>query len=195
MRLLPNAFAGLPDVVVPGPRLFLRPARPGDWKPWAALREQSRSFLVPWEPLWPSDALTRAAFIRRLRSQAQEWRDDEAYSFLAFRAEDEALIGGIALSNVRRGVAQMATMGYWVGEPYARRGYMTEAARLAVGFAFQQLALHRVEAACLPSNEPSRRLLLRIGFQQEGLARAYLRIAGQWHDHLLFAVLREEWRG
>ncbi|HEY0835006.1 MAG TPA: GNAT family protein, partial [Azospirillum sp.] len=121
--------------------------------------------------------------------------DDEAYSFLVFERGTDALVGGLGLSNVRRGVAQMATLGYWVGQPYARRGHVSGATRLVLDFAFGQLGLHRVEAACLPTNEASRGLLEKVGFTHEGYARGYLRIDGAWRDHVLYAVLREEWRG
>lgn len=195
MRLLPQSLIGPPPIRLEGDAVFVRPGLPRDWRAWAELREQSRDFLAPWEPTWPADALTRAAFLRRIRRHAAEWRDDEGYSFLVFERGSEMLVGGIGLSNVRRGVAQMATMGYWVGKPYARRGYTSEAARLVLGFAFGQMGLHRVEAACLPANAPSRGLLEKVGFQREGYARGYLRIDGRWADHVLYAILRDDWRG
>jgi len=99
-------------------------------------------------------------------------------------------VGALTLSNVRRGVAQTGTLGYWIGEPHARRGYMTSAVRLMCDFAFRHLGLHRVEAACLPQNTPSIGLLRKTGFA-EGLARGYLKIAGEWRDHLLFARLSD----
>ncbi len=111
--------------------------------------------------------------------------------FLHLPQRRDALAGGVGLSNVRRGVAETASLGYWIGEPFARPGYMTAALPLVLDFAFARLRLHRVEAACLPSNVPSRALLLRTGFQQEGYARSYLLIDGKWQDHLLFAILRE----
>lgn len=132
--------------------------------------------------------------MQRLRSQVNDWREDRGYTLLIFD-ETDRLIGGINLSHVRRGVAQMASLGYWVGAPYARQGFMTEAASIVLGFAFDTMSLHRVEAACLPSNEASRRLLVSLGFRQEGFARAYLRIAGAWRDHLLFAMLADEFPG
>jgi ribosomal-protein-alanine N-acetyltransferase len=120
---------------------------------------------------------------------AEDWRTDQAYNFFIF-AHDETLVGGIGLSNIRRGVSETASLGYWVGEPFARQRYMTSTLPLVVDFAFERLALHRLEAACLPSNTPSRSLLAKAGFQQEGYAREYLCIAGKWQDHLLFAILR-----
>ena len=173
-------------------RVYLRPARQSDWRAWASLRGESRDFLVPWEPSWSSDALSRAAFRRRLRSHEAEWQRGTGYSFLMFRADDDALVGGVTLSNVRRGVAQSASLGYWVGEPFARQGYMTEGLRAVLDFAFDRLALHRIEAACLPANRASQGLLLKSGFKEEGYSRQYLRINGRWQDHRLFAVLQDD---
>ena len=173
-------------------RVYLRPARHSDWRVWAKLRADSRDFLMPWEPSWSSDALSRAAFRRRLRSYEAEWQRGTGYSFLLFRAEDDALLGGITLSNVRRGVAQCASLGYWVGACFARQGYMTEGLLAILDFAFERLALHRIEAACLPDNEASQALLRKIGFSEEGYSRQFLRINGRWQDHRLFAVLQDD---
>lgn len=175
-------------------RVFLRPARPNDWREWATLRAESRDFLVPWEPSWSSDSLSRAAFRRRLRSHEAEWQRGTGYSFLMFNAEDDALLGGVSLSNVRRGVAQSASLGYWVGRRFARQGYMTEGLTAALDFAFDRLALHRIEAACLPGNQASQALLRKVGFQEEGYSRQYLRINGRWQDHRVFAVLQSDSR-
>lgn len=195
IRLLSGGLISLPAVRLDGPKCHIRPPMPRDWREWAHVRGLSHDFLKPWEPTWPVDALTRATFGRRLRRQAQDWREDEGYSFLVFRNEDERLVGGLALTNVRRGVAQVATLGYWIGEPYARQGFMSGAVKLALEFAFTQLSLHRVEAACLPTNQASRGVLEKTGFTQEGYARGYLRIDGTWRDHVLYAVLRDEWQG
>ncbi|HEY1259146.1 MAG TPA: GNAT family protein [Stellaceae bacterium] len=174
-----------------GERVFLRLPERGDYEAWASLRAGSRNFLVPWEPIWPPDALSRANFRARIARYTEDWRTDQAYNFFIF-AHDEALVGGIGLSNVRRGVSETASLGYWVGEPHARQGYMTAALPLVLDFAFERLRLHRVEAACLPTNVPSRALLMRAGFQQEGYARQYLCIEGKWQDHLLFAILQQD---
>lgn len=175
-------------------RIYLRPPHKKDWKDWVQVREESRDFLVPWEPTWPYDALTRRSFNRRVRTYEQETKTGRSYSFLLFRIEDDALIGGVSLSNIRRGVAQSATLGYWIGAPFARQGYMSEALTALLEFGFEQLGVHRIEAACLPGNEASRKLLLKIGFSEEGYARHYLRINGAWQDHVLFAILREDLR-
>src|SRR5271156_5169961 len=147
-----------------GSGVFLRPPQPDEWARWAEVRAESRYFLVPWEPTWPPDALTEAAYIRRIRRLATEWKTDEGYSFHVFQRERGCLVGGIGLTQVRRGVAQTATLGYWVGQKFHSQGYTTEAVRLIVRFAFQSLRLHRIEAACLPENAPSRRVLEKSGF-------------------------------
>lgn len=190
--LKPQASAAAAERVSHG-RVYLRRPRDGDWKEWSNLRAASRAFLTPWEPTWPKDALTRAAFRRRLRQYAQDWREGSGYNFLIFRTDDDALLGGINLCYVRRGIVQGGSLGYWIGAPYARQGYMSEAMQCMLSFAFEQLELHRVEAACLPNNKASEALLRKSGFRQEGHARKYLRINGVWQDHLTFAILREDW--
>ena len=174
-------------------RVCLRPLKQGDWSEWASLREDSREFLVPWEPTWPHDALSRSAFRRRVRAYDREWQQGTGYSLIVARREDEALLGGVTLSNLRRGVAQCGSLGYWIGARHAQQGYMTEGLGGMLTFCFENLGLHRVEAACLPSNAASKALLLRMAFSEEGYARRYLRINGKWQDHILFALLRDDW--
>ena len=177
---------------IAGAGVMLRVPQGGDYAEWAALRESSRDFLVPWEPTWPADDLTRGAFRRRLRRYAEDLRNDLAYAFLIFRSEDDALVGGLTLANIRRGVAQAGSIGYWTGAPFARKGHMTAAMRALVPFCFGTLRLHRLEAACIPGNTASVRLLENTGFQREGYARNYLCINGVWQDHLLYARLKDD---
>ena len=174
------------DLRLIGEGVRLRPHRATDYPAWAALRTRSRTFLQPWEPTWPTDDLTRAAYRRRLQAYAQDIDRGVAYPFLVFRAEDGALVGGITLSKIRRGVAQMGTLGYWVGQPFARHGHTLAAVRAVTEFGFNRLGLHRLEAACVPENGPSRGVLLKAGFAEEGRAAAYLKIDGVWRDHLMF---------
>jgi ribosomal-protein-alanine N-acetyltransferase len=175
--------------VIRGDGLLLRPFESRDFDAWAALRDKSRDFLTPWEPTWGSDDLTRSAFRRRVRRNEEEILRDEAYPLLIFREADGALLGGLTFGQVRRGVSQTATLGYWMGEPHAGRGYMGTAVRQACVYAFASLHLHRIEAACLPNNMRSIRLLESAGVRREGVARSYLRINGIWHDHVLYARL------
>ena len=179
---------------ITGAGVTLRAPHSGDFAEWAALRAASRNFLVPWEPTWPSDDLTRGAFRRRLKRYAEDQRSDAAYAFLIFRASDNAMVGGITLANLRRGVAQAGSIGYWIGRRFARQGLMTAAVRTLIPMCFDTLRLHRVEAACIPDNAASVRLLEKCGFQREGYAREYLCINGVWQDHLLYALLRSDVR-
>ncbi|MBM3489068.1 MAG: GNAT family N-acetyltransferase [Alphaproteobacteria bacterium] len=181
-----------PTPVLHGRRLVLRAPAPADWSQWAELRASSREFLTPWEPAWTADELSREAYRRRLRRYARDAREAVGYAFFLFAEPGEQLLGGATLSNLRRGVTQSGQLGYWMGQTYAGQGYMTEAVALLLPFAFEELQLHRMEAACLPSNERSRRLLLRVGFREEGFARQYLRIDGAWRDHVLFAMLASD---
>jgi [ribosomal protein S5]-alanine N-acetyltransferase len=177
--------------LIEGAGVFLRAPQSGDYAEWAALRETSRAFLTPWEPTWPADDLTRSAFRRRLRRYTEDQRNDQAYAYFLFRSGDQVLVGGLTLANLRRGVAQAGSLGYWIGAPYARRGYMTAAVAALIPYAFTTLRLHRLEAACIPTNAASISLLEKTGFEREGYAREYLCINGQWQDHLLYARLRD----
>ncbi|HWE79653.1 MAG TPA: GNAT family protein [Pseudolabrys sp.] len=177
---------------VTGNGVMLRMPVASDFPEWATLREESRTFLSPWEPIWPPDDLTRSAFRRRLRRYAEDQRSDAAYAFLIFRTSDGAMIGGLTLANIRRGVAQAGSIGYWTGRPFAHQGYMSAAVRVLIPFCFGSLRLHRLEAACIPTNKPSIALLEKTGFQREGYARGYLCINGTWQDHLLFARLKDD---
>jgi ribosomal-protein-alanine N-acetyltransferase len=172
-----------------GDGVILRAPRVRDYEAWSQLRLRSRDFLQPWEPIWPDDDLQRGAFRRRLAAYTREIDAGTAYPFFIFRAADDVLMGAITLSNIRRGVVQTATVGYWIGEPFTGQGRMSAALKAVADFAFRALGLHRLEAACVPHNEASRRLLLGAGFSQEGLARAYLKINGAWRDHLLFGMI------
>jgi [ribosomal protein S5]-alanine N-acetyltransferase len=184
-----------PDTEIRGGRVCLRPPTMQEYPAWAELRALSRAHLTPWEPQWTRDELTRSNFRRRLRQYYREMREDQGYAYLIFAEADTLLVGGLNLSNVRRGVAQAASIGYWMGAPHAGHGLMTEALRAATSFAFGALRLNRLEAACLPSNAASQRVLEKVGFAREGRARRYLKINGQWQDHDLFALLHDDPRG
>lgn len=187
MSFLSGLLAETNPLLVSGP-VVLRHPRPGDYEAWAALREVSRQFLERWEPVWPADDLTRASYRQRLKRYARDIESDYAYPFFIFLAKQDLLVGGINVSHVRRGVSQTGTIGYWMGQPFAGQGLMTHALRAVIAFSFEGLNLHRLEAACLPENTPSTRLLLRCGFEEEGYARRYLKIAGRWQDHRLFGL-------
>jgi ribosomal-protein-alanine N-acetyltransferase len=180
------------DEMISGNGVYLRHPVMGDYSEWASLRDHSREFLTPWEPVWPIDDLTRPAFRRRIRRYSKELKEDVSFPFFLFESAHDELIGSCIISNIRRGVAQTCSLGYWIGENASGKGHMTEAARALLPFVFDRAGLHRIEAACLLSNEPSQRLLRRVGFRDEGIARKYLRINGDWQDHLLFAMLASD---
>jgi ribosomal-protein-alanine N-acetyltransferase len=182
----------MPAVRIDGPRVYIRPPRRRDERQWVEIRRISRDFLVPWEPAWPSDAATPAAYRRRYRRFCEEWRLRNGFAFFVFEQGSNRLLGGITLTNVRRGVSQSGSIGYWMGKPYAGKGYMSEAVGLILYFCFDTLGLHRVEAACLLHNDASRTLLRKIGFREEGVARRYLCINGLWQDHVMHAILRDD---
>jgi [ribosomal protein S5]-alanine N-acetyltransferase len=175
-----------------GRGLVLRSPQMSDFSQWSSLREFSREFLTPWEPIWSSDDLTRSGFRRRLRRYEEDIADDKAYPFLIFRESDGALLGGVTLANVRRGIVQAGTIGYWIGAPHAGRGYMTAALRVLLPSLFGELNLHRIDAACIPTNIASVRVLENCGFVREGRARRYLCINGVWQDHFLYGLLNDD---
>lgn len=176
---------------IPGRTIVLRPPAVSDYTAWAELRALSRAHLTPWEPSWAHDDLSRLMYRRRMRAYARDMREDLGYTFFICDAASASLIGGITLSNVRRGSAQSASLGYWVGKPHSGRGRMKEAVQTLLPFAFSTLRLHRVEAASMPANVPSIRVLEASGFEREGTARGFLKINGQWEDHILFARLAD----
>ena len=147
-----------PPPSIAGDGVMLRPPQMTDFAEWAALRETSRDFLTPWEPTWPADDLTRSAFRRRIRRYSEDLRTDQGYAFLIIRRSDDTLVGGLTLANIRRGVAQAGSLGYWMGLPYARHGYMTAAVRAVIPFAFGS-------CGCIASRPPaSRPMPARRGF-------------------------------
>ncbi|MDG1282644.1 MAG: GNAT family protein [Pseudorhodobacter sp.] len=176
-------------------RMTLRLPQHSDWQAWANLRDESADFLQPWEPVWSSDHLSRRAFTNRVYWAARAKAQGTALPLMMIRREDQALLGAITLDNIRRGPAQAATLGYWMGHRYIRHGYMREAIQAVVHHAFTTLDLSRVEAACLPENAASRGVLEKTGFKYEGVAQSYLQIAGRWRNHVLYANLRGDRRG
>ncbi|MGJ8589132.1 MAG: GNAT family N-acetyltransferase [Yoonia sp.] len=176
-------------------RLTLRPPIHSDFRAWAALRRDSEGFLKPWEPTWASDHLSRKAFTNRVYWAQRSIANGTAMPLFLVRREDNGLLGAITLDHIRRGPAQSGITGYWIGEPFARQGYMREAIQAVVHHAFTVMDLSRIEAGCLPENTASRRLLELCGYKYEGVAQSYLQINGRWRNHVLYANLRNDRRG
>ena len=177
-----------------GKRVFLRPPKRRDALKWQKLRMSSKSFLVPWEPSWDASSCTRRAYLRYFKNSNYLANMDRAYSFLIFKTDDKALLGGINIGNVRRGVSQSASLGYWIGEKHSRNGYMKEALKLLIPSLFVDLRLNRIEAATFEENIASKNLLKKIGFKKEGVLRKYLKINGTWRDHILYGLLENDFR-
>jgi ribosomal-protein-alanine N-acetyltransferase len=176
-------------------RLTLRPPAHADFREWSDLRQGSAEFLKPWEPAWAEDHLSRRAFTNRVYWASRAVGQGTALPLFLIRRTDQRLIGAITLDNIRRGPAQAATLGYWIGSDHTRQGYMREAIVAVVHQAFTAMDLSRIEAACLPENAASRGVLEKTGFKYEGVAQAYLQIAGRWRNHVLYANLRHDRRG
>ncbi|KAA2311534.1 N-acetyltransferase [Pseudooceanicola sediminis] len=176
-------------------RMTLRPPAHPDYRHWVELRQSSIDFLTPWEPTWAADHLSRRSFTNRVYWAQRAITGGTALPLFLERRGDEALLGAITLDNIRRGPSLSGTLGYWVAERHARQGYMREAISAVVHHAFHRMDLSRIEAACLPENTPSRRLLESCGFKYEGVAQSYLQINGRWRTHVLYAALRMDRRG
>lgn len=176
-------------------RMTLRPPIHGDFRAWCALRQDSEDFLQLWEPTWADDHFSRKSFTNRVYWSQRSIQQGSAVPLFLIRRQDSTLLGAITLDNIRRGPAQAGTTGYWIGKPFARQGYMREAIKALVHYAFTTLDLSRIEAGCLPENTPSRRLLENCGYKYEGVAQSYLQINGRWRNHVLYANLRHDRRG
>ncbi|WP_138511707.1 GNAT family N-acetyltransferase [Maricaulis alexandrii] len=177
------------DETLTGQGVRLRAPRIEDYEAWAKLRSASRAHTEPWEPAWTADELSKGAFRRRIERYDADRNAGTGYPFFVTRLRDDVLLGACNLNNVRRGVLQSADIGYWIGTPYVRKGFTRAAVRRVVAFAFDELRLHRIEAACQPNNMASRTLLEGVGFSHEGLSRSYLNIAGEWRDHERYAMI------
>lgn len=188
-------FGRKPKVSIETERLTLRLPDIRDHQQWVALRQSSAEYLTPWEPIWAENHFSKRAFNNRVYWARKNYETGRAAPLFMIRRDDQMLVGAITLDNIRRGPAQTGTLGYWTGFEFARQGYMTEAILGLVHFAFTTLDLSRIEAACLPTNKPSRGVLEKSGFKYEGVAQAYLQINGRWRNHVLYANLRRDRRG
>lgn len=177
-----------------GGRVTLRAPRQSDYREWSALRRESRTFLEPWEPRWTDNELEREGWRRRMRRYREDFDAGAALAYLIFENETGRMVGGITMGNIRYGVSQSAQIGYWTGERHAGKGYMQDAVRTLVAHAFGTMRLHRIEAACIPGNARSIRVLEKAGFTREGLLRSYLRINGSWQDHYIYARIADDER-
>lgn len=153
---------------------------------------RSREFHAPWDPIRPVDFWDLPAVAERLRIQVAEAQAQVSCCLCVSDKNDPSRIIGIAnLRNIIRGAMLGCHLGYALSPDAVGRGFMTEAVERAVLIAFQDLALHRVEANVIPRNVRSIAVLRRAGFSEEGVSPRYLRIAGTWEDHVRFAVIND----
>jgi len=179
------------------PRVVLRAPRATDIPDLRSLLIRNADHLRPFSPSPPpgTNPVGLTELGRSIGRHSRDWKAGAGYVFItSLRESREPIVGRVALTSVTRGPFQSAQLGYWIDAGYVGRGLISEAVDLVLGFAFDTLALHRVQAAVMPRNAPSRRILEKRRFREEGYAARYLRIAGRWEDHLLFALTAEEWR-
>ena len=175
-------------------KVTLRPPQYSDWKAWADERKKNKLYLQPWEPLWSINELERSSFVKRVRMFERLSHNDQAYSFLIYKSDNEDFIGEVNISNVQRGIIQSCTIGYWIAKDCESKGMMSESLELVKEFIFNELKLHRIEAACLPHNMPSLKVLLKNGFIKEGTARKLLKINDKWQDHTVLSFILDDFK-
>ena len=179
---------------ITGQKVILRPPQYSDWKAWADERKKNKLYLQPWEPLWSINELERSSFVKRVRMFERLSHNDQAYSFLIFKSDNEDFIGEVNISNVQRGIIQSCTIGYWIAKDCEGKGIMSESLELVKEFIFNELKLHRIEAACLPHNMSSLKVLLKNGFIKEGTARKLLKINDKWQDHTVLSFIIDDFK-
>ena len=179
-------------MVLYGNKVFLRAPEFRDWREWSELRKFNMEYLKPWEPAWSPYELERSYFVKRVKFFDKLSNRDKAYSYLIFQNDKNKLIGEININNIQRGVVQSCSIGYWISENKMGLGYMRESISILKDFIFNDLKLHRIEAACLPRNMRSLRTLLKSEFEIEGHAKKYLKINGAWEDHILLSCIKHE---
>jgi [ribosomal protein S5]-alanine N-acetyltransferase len=177
------------------PDIYIRPLVASDATALLALRRSNRDYFAPFEPQMPARHFTLAGQRDEIEQGERDSRADLRYPFgvFAWGADIDRLVGRVALSNVARGAWQNATIGYYVDRACVGRGYATRAVRLALRFAFEEASLHRVQGAVIPDNPASARVLRKAGFHPEGRASNYIKIAGRWRDHDIYAITKEDW--
>jgi ribosomal-protein-alanine N-acetyltransferase len=178
-----------------GRRVMLRPLVAGDFEAWRAVRRRSQDWLVKWEPKpvpgQPDAAEDRRVFAARCGARDRERQLGSGYGFGIFVAN--RFVGEVNVSSIQRGPFQNAYVGYWIDEAMAGHGYVPEAVVVVFRFAFEELALHRLQIAIIPRNRASHRVAEKLGVRNEGTAARYLEINGTWEDHVRYAITSEEW--
>jgi ribosomal-protein-alanine N-acetyltransferase len=178
-----------------GRRVILRSLVPGDFPAWRDVRRRNVDWLTKWEPTrlagQPDVVEDPHAFGVRCSARDRERQMGAGYGFGVF-AEGE-FAGEMNLSSIQRGPFQNAYVGYWIDEAKAGHSYTPEALVVVCRFAFEELALHRLQISIVPRNKASRRVVDKLAIREEGIAVRYLEINGTWEDHVRYAITAEEW--
>ena len=178
-----------------GRRVLLRPLEPGDFPKWQEVRRRNAEWLTKWEPQrlpgQPDVVEDAHAFSTRCSARQRERQLGTGYGFGVF--VEGVFAGEVNLNSIQRGPFQNAYIGYWIDEAQAGFGYIPEAFVVVLRFAFEELHLHRVQAAIVPRNAASRRVAEKLKLRDEGTAQRYLEINGVWEDHIRYAITSEDW--
>ena len=196
MALGSASRSGWPELA--GRRVVLRPLIVSDFEAWREVRIRAHDWLVKWEPRplpgQPDATVDRRVFEARCGAHERERQLGNGYGFGIFVGGSRGRFAGeINLSSVQRGPYQNAYVGYWIDEAMAGHSYVPEAFVVLCRFAFEELALHRLQASIIPRNGPSRRVAAKLGLRDEGTALRYLEINGVWEDHVRYAITSEDW--
>ena len=181
-----NLFSKTKPIIL-SERLIIRLPVIADYENWVILRKKSENFLNQWEPEKDFNYYSKNLFVKRVKWAKKNFDLKIVLHFFLFLRSNYQLVGGITLDNIRYGPFQSATLGYWLGEEFSKKGIMTEGLNSLITYANKTMGISRIEAATLPNNLASRRLLENCNFKYEGVGQYYLQIKGKWQHHILYA--------
>lgn len=181
------------DLVLKTDRLFLKVLDQGHANLVLEYFIRNRHFLKRWEPQRGDFFYTEECQKRLLISDLEGMRAGSMFKVWLLKEDDKSgkVIGSVSLNNIIRGCFLSCHMGYRLDKDEVNKGYMTEALKPVIDFAFTDLGLHRIEANIIPENAPSLRVVEKLGFEWEGLAKKYLKINGKWQDHVHMVLLNK----
>ncbi|MFC7441498.1 GNAT family N-acetyltransferase [Laceyella putida] len=174
-----------------GEHIYLRLYDDSDAKDLADLHKRNREFFLRVSPLHDESFYTQEHQALRIEQALKKAKEGQTYAFGIFLKETDELIGDITLAQILRGNFESCYTGFALDQKHNGRGYTTEALKLIVKFAFEELKLHRIEAHAMPENLGSIRVLEKAGFKKEGIARKNVKINGKWEDHQIMAIINE----
>ena len=176
-------------------RLEIRLPTMTDYEAWVKVRRNSEKFLHHWEPEKARGFYSKNSFQMRVRWARKNFKLNQVLHLFFFSKVNNDLVGGLTLDNIRYGPFDSASLGYWLGEEFANNGFMTEALKSIIHYANKTLKITRLEAATLPTNNASKRVLEKCDFKYEGVGQSYLQINGRWRNHVMYANVSKYRRG